>query len=161
MQNTIFVVNMALRKIITTQEEALLRRRSKEVDCFDGRLASLVEDLKETMLKADVMGIAAPQIGILKRVILCNINNEIIPLINPQIIKISSQTVEDIEGCLSVPKKRGYVVRPYEVTVKAKDLKGNDITVTGKEYGARVLCHEIDHLDGILYIDKATKITDV
>lgn len=96
---------MALRKIITTQEEALLRRRSKEVDCFDGRLASLVEDLKETMLKADGMGIAAPQIGILKRVILCNINNEIIPLINPQIIKISSQTVEDIEGCLSVPKK--------------------------------------------------------
>jgi peptide deformylase len=152
---------MALRKIITTKEESLLRRKSKEVSCFDQKLKELVDDMKETMANADGAGLAAPQIGILKRVIICSLNNKVVELINPRIIKQSKEKVEDIEGCLSVPNKRGYVERPFEVTVVAQDVNGNKIEVTGKEYGARVLCHEIDHLDGVLYTDKASKITDI
>lgn len=152
---------MALRKILTTKEEHLLRRKSKEVSCFDQKLKELVDDMKETMANADGAGLAAPQIGILKRVIICSLNNKVVELINPRIIKQSKEKVEDIEGCLSVPSKRGYVERPFEVTVIAQDVNGNKVEVTGKEYGARVLCHEIDHLDGVLYTDKASKITDI
>ncbi|MDD4003400.1 MAG: peptide deformylase [Clostridia bacterium] len=152
---------MALRKILTTKEEFLLRRKSKEVSCFDQKLKELVCDMKETMVNAEGAGLAAPQVGILKRVIICNINNKVIELINPRIIKQSKEKVEDIEGCLSVPSKRGYVERPLEVTVTAQDINGSRIKITGKEYGARVLCHEIDHLDGVLYTDKASKIIDI
>lgn len=153
---------MALRNILTvTEDEKLLRRKAKEVTEFDKRLCELIEDMTETMINSDGIGIAAPQIGILKRVVICNIDDKIYELVNPKIIKVSDETAEDVEGCLSVPGKRGYVVRPQQVTVKAQDKTGKTIMVTGKGYGARVLCHEIDHLDGILYTDKAKNMYNI
>lgn len=152
---------MALRKVITVEEEeSLLRRKSKEVTVFDSRLKELASDMEETMKKEDGAGLAAPQIGILKRVIICYIDGKIVKLVNPEIIK-SEGELTDVEGCLSVPGKRGNVKRPSLVTVKAQDLEGKKITLTGREYGARVLCHEIDHLNGVLYTDKAENIYDI
>jgi peptide deformylase len=151
---------MALRKIVTIKEEDLLRRKSKEVTVFDSRLKELVADMEETMIKEDGAGLAAPQIGILKRVIICLIDGKVIELINPVIIRAEGQ-IEDVEGCLSIPGKKGNVIRPALVTVTAFNKEGKPIKITGKEYGARVLCHEIDHLNGILYTDKAVKVFDV
>lgn len=151
---------MALRKVVTVNEEALLRRKSKEVSVFDEKLKELIYDMKETMINEDGLGLAAPQIGILKRVVVCSINGEIITLINPKIIKTAGE-ISDVEGCLSIPGKRGNVTRPAEVAVTYQNAEGKNFKIEGKEYTARVLCHEIDHLDGILYTDRASKVFDI
>lgn len=148
---------MALRKIVTVKNEDILRKKSKEVTVFDDKLKELVADMKETMIAENGAGLAAPQIGILKRVVVCMIDDKIKEFINPVIVKSSGEII-DVEGCLSVPGKRGDVARPEKVTVEAQDINGKKIKYTGKDFNARVLCHETDHLNGILYIDRALKV---
>ncbi|MCI5797396.1 MAG: peptide deformylase [Firmicutes bacterium] len=146
---------MALRKIVKVGDE-LLRKKSKPVHDFDENLWELLDDMKETMYQNNGMGLAAVQVGVLKRVIIIEANNMFMELINPEIISMRGKDIEK-EGCLSVGPDYDYVERPMQVTVKAKDRLGYDFTITGEKYLARVLCHEIDHLDGILFIDKVDK----
>ena len=146
---------MAFRNIIKVGDE-LLRKKSKPVTNFDEKLWELLDDMKETMYKNNGMGLAGVQVGVLKRVIIVESNNMFLELINPEIISASGEDIEK-EGCLSVGKDYEYVKRPMFVTVKAKDRYGYDFAISGEKYLARVLCHEIDHLDGILFIDKIEK----
>ncbi len=145
---------MALRNIVKVVEnEEFLRKVSKPVREFDEKLGELLDDMKETMHKNLGMGLAAVQVGVLKRVIIVEANNMFLELINPEIINRRGSDT-DLEGCLSVGSKHDYVKRPMFITVKAQDRLGYEFTITGEKYLARVLCHEIDHLDGILYTDK-------
>lgn len=146
---------MAIRNVIKVGDE-LLRKKSKPVHDFDENLWELLDDMKETMYKNNGMGLAAVQVGVLKRVIIIEANNMFMELINPEIISERGSDIEK-EGCLSVGQNYEYVKRPMQVTVKAQDRLGYDFTITGEKYLARVLCHEIDHLDGILFIDKVEK----
>lgn len=146
---------MALRNVVKMGDE-LLRKRSKEVKVFDDNLFKLLDDMKQTMYQNEGMGLAAPQVGVLKRVVVMEVNNMFFELINPVIVKMEGSDIEE-EGCLSVGPYRGYVKRPMKVTVKAQDRYGYDITITGEKYLARCICHEVDHLDGILFVDKELK----
>lgn len=148
---------MADRKVVMMGDE-LLRKKSKPVRVFDEYLWNLLDDMKETMHHKNGMGLAAVQVGILKRVIIIEANNMFVELINPVIIKERGEDVEE-EGCLSVGKMTRLVKRPMEVTVTAQDRYGYTFTLTGEKYLARVLCHEIDHLDGVLFVDKMIKET--
>lgn len=143
---------MALRTIRKHGDE-LLRKRSKKVDVINERILTLLNDMEETMYDADGVGLAAPQVGILKRVVVIDIGEGILRLINPEIISTEGSYV-DVEGCLSVPGEQGEVERPYKVKVKALNEKGEEIIVEGEELLARALCHEIDHLEGVLFVDK-------
>ena len=143
-----------VRNIIKLGDETL-RKISKPMQKFDLRLWLLLRDMADTMYKADGVGLAAPQIGILRRVVVIDVQDEhgLIELVNPEIIAMEGEQAGS-EGCLSVPGRRGYVVRPNKVTVRAQDRKGKFFEITGEELLARALCHEIDHLDGIMYVDK-------
>jgi len=145
---------MAIRTI-RTDNDPILRKISKTVITFDEKLQILVDDMIETMHEADGVGLAAPQIGVLKRVIVFDLYDDEGPmaLINPRFIEQNGLQIEE-EGCLSLPGKHGMVKRPLTVTVQFEDLEGETYEIEGDELLARVLCHEIDHLDGILYIDK-------
>ncbi|MDD4110273.1 MAG: peptide deformylase [Clostridia bacterium] len=145
---------MATRNIVKVfDNEEILRKKSKPVKEFDENLWVLLDDMKETMHQNEGMGLAAVQVGILKRILIVEANNLFLELINPEIISQKGSDIEK-EGCLSVGPEYDYVKRPMTVTVKAKDRMGYEFTITGEKYLARVLCHEIDHLDGILYTDK-------
>ena len=146
---------MAIRNVVKVGDD-LLRKKSKPVKNFDENLWELLDDMRETMYKNNGMGLAAVQVGVLKRVIIIEANNMFMELINPEIVAMSGSDIEK-EGCLSVGSKYEYVKRPMQVTVKAQDRLGYDFTITGEKYLARVLCHEIDHLDGVLFIDKVVK----
>ena len=146
---------MAIRNIIQVGDE-ILRKKSKPVKEFDQKLAELLDDMRETMVKNDGCGLAGVQVGILRRVVVLDVNHMKIELINPEIVDSYGESIER-EGCLSVKGETGYVKRPSEVTVKAFDRYGNEFILTGVDMLARALCHEIDHLDGILYIDKVIK----
>ena len=148
---------MALRNVITISEENLLRRVSRPVTEFDARLAVLLDDMRETLKAQNGAGLAAPQIGILRRAVLCDLDGKIVEMMNP-VITAAKGEEDDVEGCLSVPGKRGRVVRPAALTVTAQDRHGKPFKVKVKGYAARVVCHEVDHLDGILYTDKARSI---
>ena len=142
---------MALRNI-RTEGDPILRKVCREITESNDRLKELVEDMIDTMYEANGVGLAAPQVGILKRVAVIDIGDGPVILINPVIVEQSgSQTGQ--EGCLSVPGKAGVVTRPNYVKVKALDLDMNEYFVEGEELMARALCHEIAHLDGDLYID--------
>lgn len=143
---------MALRTIRTDGDE-LLRKKSKKVDVINERIITLLKDMEETMYAADGVGLAAPQVGILRRLVVIDIGEGILRLINPEIIATEGSYV-DVEGCLSVPGEQGEVERPYKVKVKALNEKGEEIIIEGEELLARALCHEIDHLDGVLFVDK-------
>jgi peptide deformylase len=143
---------MALRSIREYGDE-LLRKKSKKVDDVNERILTLLKDMEETMYASDGVGLAAPQVGILKRVIVVDIGQGILKLINPEIIETEGSYV-DVEGCLSVPGEEGEVERPYKVKVKALNEKGEEVIVEGEELLARALCHEIDHLNGVLFVDK-------
>jgi len=147
-------LKMAIRHI-RTDDDPILRKISKTVDSFNDKLKVLIEDMIETMHHAEGVGLAAPQIGILKRVIVIDLYDEDGPmaLVNPEIVEMQGEQVEE-EGCLSLPGRRGIVKRPESVKVKFQDEEGNAYIIEGEELLARVLCHEIDHLNGILYIDK-------
>jgi len=146
---------MALRNI-RINEDPILRKISKVVKNIDERTQILIDDMLDTMYEANGVGLAAPQVGILKRVVVIDIGDGPIILINPEIVEANGE-VKDVEGCLSVPGKQGNVIRPKYVKVKAEDRDGNSIEIQGEDLLARALCHEIDHLNGILYTDKTVK----
>ena len=151
---------MAIRKIMVLGEDDVLRKHARRVDKFDKRLRTLLDDMADTMYKADGVGLAAPQVGILKRVVVIDVGDGLIELVNPEIISAEGKA-EGPEGCLSVPGRRGMVERPERVTVAAQNRDGKPIQIEATELLAVCLCHEIDHLDGVLYVDKMTEeITD-
>lgn len=143
---------MALRNILT-KEDPTLRKVSRPVTKFDDRLHELLDDMAETLEDARGVGLAAPQVGILRRVVVVDVGEEILELINPEIISESGEQT-GMEGCLSVPGKYGIVTRPNVVKVRAQDRFGEWYEAEGEELIARAFCHELDHLDGHLYVDK-------
>lgn len=150
---------MAIRKILTFGDE-LLTKKCRKVEKIDDRILTLLDDMAETLKESGGVGLAAPQVGILKRICVIDVGEGLIELINPEIIKTSG-SVEDVEGCLSIPGKWGYVTRPEKVTVKALNREGKEIKVTGEGLLARALCHETEHLDGILFITHVTEFVDI
>lgn len=147
---------MALRNIVI-DDDAILRKKCREVTEFDQRLHQLLDDMAETMYQADGVGLAAPQVGVLKRAVVIDVGEGLVELINPEILETSG-TQTGSEGCLSYPNEFGIVTRPNKVKVKAYDRNGNAILVKGKELMARALCHEIDHLNGVVFKDLATEM---
>ncbi len=143
---------MAIRNI-RTEDDPILRKKSRVVENFDEKLWQLLDDMKDTMYQAEGVGLAAVQVGILKRVVLVDVGDGLIELINPEIIEVDGEQF-GAEGCLSLPGKSGYTIRPMTVKVKAQNRNGNWCVYKGTELKARAFCHEIDHLDGTLYIDK-------
>jgi len=151
---------MAIRNIVILDEDDVLRKHSRRVDKFDKRLRMLLDDMADTMYKADGVGLAAPQVGILKRVVTIDVGDGLIELVNPEIIA-SEGAVVGVEGCLSVPGRRGKVERPDRVTVVAQNRDGKEIQLEAEGLLARCLCHELDHLDGVVYVDKMLEdVTD-
>ena len=142
---------MAIRKIITIGD-AKLRKESKTVTKFNSRLQTLLDDMVDTMRENNGAGLAAPQVGILKRCCVVEVEDQVYQLVNPEIIAREGEQ-EGPEGCLSVPGRMGYVKRPQKVTVRAQNAKGEVFEVTGEDLMARAFCHEIDHLNGVLYVD--------
>ena len=140
---------MGLRKILTDKDPAL-HKVCKPVEKFDGRLHKLLDDMNETLVDSGGVGLAAPQVGILRRVVVVDTGDEILELVNPELVETSGDQ-EGAEGCLSVPGKYGLVNRPYYAKVRAQDRDGNWFEAEGEELIARCFCHELDHLDGILY----------
>ncbi len=145
------------RKIIL-EGDPILRKISKEVTVFDARLHDLIDDMVDTMKKAEGAGLSAVQVGVLKRVFVTDVGKGVTEFVNPQIVKQAGTNKIKEEGCLSVPHKFGFVERPDTVWVTYQDRYGKLITDKLKGYAAKAFCHENDHLDGILYIDKASKI---
>ena len=147
---------MALRKILTDEDPAL-HKKCRPVTNFDDHLGELLDDLKETLTHAHGAGLAAPQVGILRRcVIVVDANDQMLELVNPEIIWRSEETQDGLEGCLSVPGRWGEVERPARVRVRAQDRTGETFEVEGEEIVARCFCHELDHLDGHIF----TELTD-
>ena len=142
---------MGLRRILTDKEPAL-HKTCKPVTNFDARLHKLLDDMRETLLDSGGVGLAAPQIGILRRVVLVDNGEEILELVNPTMVETDGEQV-GAEGCLSVPGKYGLVKRPYYAKVRAQDRNGNWFETDGEELTARCFCHELDHLDGIIYTE--------
>lgn len=143
---------MAIRNIVE-YGDPILRKVCRTQLNFDERLHQILDDMADTMYKAEGVGLAAPQVGILRRFCIIDVGEGIVELINPVITETSGEQCGD-EGCLSLPGKSKKVTRPMKVTVRAQNRYGENITVTGEELFARALCHEIDHLDGVLYIDR-------
>ena len=148
---------MALRTIIT-EGDPVLAKVCRPVEKFDDRLHTLLDDMKETLAVSNGVGLAAPQIGILRRVALVmDAEENVIELVNPTIIKEEGEQT-GLEGCLSVPGKYGVVTRPMSVTVRAQDRNGNTFEVSGEELTARCFCHELEHLDGHLFVERAEEL---
>ena len=143
---------MAIRQI-RFNGDPILRKTSREVKNINDRIKILLEDMAETMYESDGVGLAAPQVGVLRQVVVIDIGHGLIKLINPEIIEKEGENV-DIEGCLSVPNKIGTVSRPERVKVKYLNEFGEEKIIEGEGLLAKALCHEIDHLNGILFIDK-------
>ncbi len=148
---------MAWRSILL-EGDPTLRKKSRPVTDFGPRTAQLLDDLRDTLVKAAGAGLAAPQVGILRRVVVILHNDEIVELINPEIIKQSEEQLGEFEGCLSCPDMRGYLLRPAKVTVRAQDRTGKSFELECEGIAARAACHETDHLNGVLFIDKVDKI---
>ena len=148
---------MAIRTIRKDGDE-ILRKISRKVEVIDDRILTLLDDMKDTMKKAEGVGLAAPQVGVLRRVVVIDVGEGLIELINPVIVYESGEQFE-MEGCLSIPGIKGKVKRPEKVIVRAQNRKGETFEMTGTELLAIAFCHEIDHLNGILFTDKAI-ITD-
>lgn len=149
---------MAVRNIRKDGDE-VLRKISRNVDKIDDRIKTLVKDMAETMYEAEGVGLAAPQVGILKRVVVIDVGEGLIELINPEIIEATGEQIA-AEGCLSIPGKYAEVKRPAKVKVRALNTKGQTVEYEGEELLARAFCHEIDHLEGILFKDKAIRFID-
>ena len=147
---------MAIRQIVM-EGDPLLRKSSREVTSFDERLLTLLDDMAETMAKADGVGLAAVQVGVLRRAVVIDVGEGRIELINPVILSASGSE-EDSEGCLSFPGQYGLVERPTKVTVRAQDRRGASFEKTGEGLLARAFCHELDHLDGVVFKDHASEM---
>ena len=142
---------MGLRKILTDKDPAL-HKVCKPVEKFDWRLHKLLDDMRDTLIDSNGVGLAAPQVGILRRVVLVDTGDEILELVNPVMLETDGEQ-EGPEGCLSVPGKYGLVKRPYYAKVRAQDRFGDWYEAEGEELIARCFCHELDHLDGIVYTE--------
>ena len=149
---------MALREI-RLEEDPILRKKSKVITEVTDRIKVLLEDMVETMDDANGVGLAAPQVGILRRAIVVDIGEGPIKMINPEILESVGEEI-DVEGCLSVPGRSGTVSRPESIKVNYLDIEGKENTLKAEGLLARVICHEVDHLDGILYIDKMIEETE-
>lgn len=146
---------MAIREIVQSTDE-FIRNKSRAVKVIDDKIIELLDDMRETCIKANGSGLAGVQVGVLKRIFVININGVYMEFINP--IKLEEKGEQQkIEGCLSVKKPYAYVKRPMTVTIKAVDRCGNEFVYTASDYTAVAICHEYDHLDGILYIDKVVR----
>ena len=150
---------MALRKIVTL-EDPVLRKTSRKVEKFDKRLWDLLDDMKDTLYSANGAGLAAVQVGILRRVVVIDVGDGLMELVNPEITERSDEKQEEVEGCLSVPGRYGVTERPEWVKVKAQNREGKWVVYKGEGLKARCFCHELDHLDGVLYIDNALEMYD-
>lgn len=151
---------MAKRKIVLLGEDEVLRKHSCRVEKFDKRLRTLLDDMAETMIDADGVGLAAPQVGVLKRCVVIDAGDGLIELVNPEIVSMEGSVI-GAEGCLSIPGRRCTVDRPEKVTVIAQNRDGESIRLEAEGLLAVAICHEVDHLDGILYIDKMIEdVTD-
>lgn len=151
---------MAKLKIVKVGDD-VLRKKCRPVEQITPKTLQLLDDMAETMRAAQGVGLAAPQVGILRRIVVVEVEEgNLIELINPKIIAYAGEQV-GTEGCLSVPGKWGTVKRPMHVTVRALNRHGEEFEITGSEFLARAFCHELDHLDGQLYIDIATEIETV
>lgn len=147
---------MAIRQIRLSEDE-ILRKKSRPVEVVDDKIRQLLDDMAETMYSTENGGgLAAPQVGILKRLVVMDMGQGLIKLVNPEIIE-QEGTQEVVEGCLSIPNVYGRLTRPAKVTVKALNEKGEQIVLTGKGDLAKCFCHEIDHLNGILFTDLVTE----
>ena len=146
---------MAIRNIVKIGDE-VLRKTCRTQLTFDEKLATILDDMAETMYKAEGVGLAAPQIGILRRFCIVDVGDGLIELINP-VITEKSGSQKGSEGCLSIPERFEEVERPLKVTVRAQDRNGKNIVITAEGFKARAFCQEIDHLDGVLYIDRVKK----
>lgn len=142
---------MGMRKILTDKDPAL-HKVCKPVTAFDRKLHKLLDDMRETLLDANGVGLAAPQVGILRRVVVVDLGEEMIELVNPTLLETDGEQ-EGAEGCLSVPGRYGLVKRPYYAKVRAQDRFGEWFECEGEELIARCFCHELDHLDGIVYTE--------
>ena len=147
---------MAIRQIVK-EGDNVLSKKCRVVEKFDDRLATLIDDMIETLYLSKGVGLAAPQVGILKRVVIIDVGEGLIELVNPKIIAYSGEQ-EGLEGCLSCPGEWGITRRPEYVKVKAQDRFGNEFTVDGHELLAKAFCHELDHLEGILFKEKALRM---
>ena len=151
---------MAIRKILIEGEDDLLRKHSRPVEKFDKRLRTLLDDMAETMYAANGAGLAAPQVDVLKRCVVIDVGSGLIELVNPEIVSMEGSVI-GAEGCLSIPGRRCTVDRPEKVTVIAQNRDGESIRLEAEGLLAVAICHEVDHLDGILYIDKMIEdVTD-
>ncbi len=144
---------MAIRKIRLEGDE-ILRKKSREIEVIDDKIKELAKDMIETMHKSNGVGLSAVQVGILKRIIVIDLydGNEPLVLINPKIVKSKGEQ-EVKEGCLSFPNKFALLIRPKDVVAKGLNLEGKEVTIKATDLLAEALCHEIDHLDGILFVD--------
>ena len=147
---------MALRSVVYS-DEPMIRKKSRFVEVFDEKLDELLDDMYETMQKEDGVGIAAPQVGVLKQVVVIEANGMKLELINPKILETSGSQ-ESFEGCLSVKEYNGLVIRPNKVKIEAQDRYGSKFQMQVEGFMATVFCHEIDHLSGVLFIDKAVEL---
>jgi peptide deformylase len=144
---------MAIRNIMNYQTDDILRKKSKEVEKIDDKILSLLNDMVETMYNANGAGLAAPQVGILRQIVVIDDGTGLIKLINPILVEASGEQ-QEIEGCLSIPGIYGKVKRPQKVVVNALNENGEFVSLEGMGLLARAFCHEIDHLNGVLFIDK-------
>ena len=149
---------MAIRNIVKVGDP-ILTKTSRKVEKFDVRLWQLLDDMKETMYQANGVGLAAPQVGILRRVVVIDVGDGPIELINPVVTSVKGKQ-RGVEGCLSFPGQWGYVNRPAKVKVTAMNRYGKEFKVEGTELLARALCHEIDHLNGVVFTDLADEMVD-
>ena len=150
---------MAIRNVVQVGDD-VLRKKCFEVTAFDEKLASLLDDMKETVRKEEGAGLAAPQVGILRRAVVIDVTEGFFELVNPVIVEAKGEQT-GYEGCLSVRGKRGVVTRPNYVKVEYFDRSGKKKKLVARGFFARAVCHELDHLDGILYIDRAEKVERV
>lgn len=148
---------MSIRNIVK-YPDPILREKAVKVTKFNERLGKLIDDMAETMYDANGVGLAAPQVGISKRVMVVDVGEELMEMVNPEIIEKSGEQMEPPEGCLSIPGLLGYVKRANTIRVKGQDRNGNPIEIEAEGFLARAFQHEIDHLDGVLFIDIAEKV---
>ena len=151
---------MALRKILT-QGDLTLNKKSRPVERFDERLHILLDDMKETLAAANGAGLAAPQVGILRRVVVVvDADDHMVELVNPELVYTEGEQT-GLEGCLSVPGKYGLVTRPYKARIRAQDRNGQSFELDGEEIVARCFCHELEHLDGHLFVEHTDRLYTV
>ena len=151
---------MAVLNIVKVGDP-VLRKTSRPVEEITPRILTLLDDMKDTLHRANGVGLAAPQVGVLRRIVLVECEEgDLIELINPEIIERSEEEQQEAEGCLSVPDRWGITRRPARVTVRAMDRHGKTFTVSGEGLKARAFCHELDHLDGVLFTDNVVRYLD-